>query len=507
MNFKGGSYEVEMTDGNIDSIFFCNDPNYFPPGFYRGLCSPGTSGFLTAGNINGASIQRPYLVIKTLNPAFVVEPFKPQFVTLNAAPASALPRPSSGFKDDSATLYYNLNTTDIQEYKITRYIFNRTYNKTQRERFKSEVVPGVYQYVFPTYVAPGAPFAFRPVSLSSTIFPMVEGYAEINRSPQGVEFTQVNENKWNKDGFVELSYLRPNIIRWAGMRPTNVYSSVDKLYFSLKALVEPADPENSKLVETPTIFPEFETRLDLETGEAPKLLLSSPYVTQYTLAPIFPSGTRAMVELNLERDLQNSAISHDSSTRKFQIPVIVMNRYSDYVSIDLAKTSQNGILSDPDKDGHNNLTEWILGSNGADRGSIPTPPTPAPYQAVTIIGTPTIFGSYFGFNVDVQKITIPKVKYYLQRSLDRGKTWQPFETGYYLTDGSFSETAPVDTFGFILPYNWSVQKVATTVRGVTSVEYQVRSGIRNTAPSATIPTMQPPGTLSDLYRVKIVLKD
>ena len=106
----------------------------------------------------------------------------------------------------------------------------------------------------------------------------------------------------------------------------------------------------------------------------------------------------------------------------------------------------------------------------------------------------------------VQKDTVPKVTYLLQRSLDQGKTWQPFKNGYYLTDGSYSATPPTDQFGFFLPFNWSVQKVTTIVRGITYVQYEVRSGIRNTNINATIPTSQPPGTLGDLYRVKIILK-
>ena len=500
VNFKGGSYDIQMTDGSVSTISFCDDPNYFPPGTYPGRCSPGTSGFLSSGSINGATIQRPYLVITSLTPAYVIEPFKPQYVTLNAAPASTLPRPSAGFKDDSATVYYNLNTTSIAEFKISRYFNSSNYDKSQRDKFQSQIVPGVYNYVFPAFVRPGEDFVFRPAAIAATIYPMVEGYQVINNTPQGVKFTSVNNDRWNKDGFIELSYLRPNVIKWQGMNPANVFAAVDSLYFSLRALVDNSNPENSPLVQKESIFPAF------DNGGESQVLLRNPYQTQFTIPPIFPSGTRAMVELRLQRNFQTGAVTYDLSNRRFQIPVIVVNRYTDYVDIDLSQTKQQDLLSDPDMDGYNNLNEWILGSNGDDRGSIPVPPTPAAFQAVNIIGGPTIFGSYFGYNVKVQNDTIPKVTYILQRSLDQGKTWQPFKNGYYLTDGSYSVTPPTDQFGFLLPYNWSVQKVTTIVRGVTYVQYEVRSGIPNTNLNATIPTIQPPGTLGDLYRVKIVLK-
>lgn len=483
IKFKGGSFDTVLTDGSVESIFPCNDPNYFPPGTYIGVCSPGTAGFLSSGSINGADIQRPYLVVTSLTPAFSIEPFKPQFVTLAAAPASTLPRPSAGFKDDSATIYYNLNTTEIQEYKITRYFQTKNYTKSEREKFQSEIVPGVYQYIFPGIVPVGDDFKFRPAPISATIYPMVEGYTKLNNTFQGVKFTSVNNNKWN-NGFIELSYFRPNVIQWEGMTPNTVFAGVDNLYFSLRALRDPKNPDGSSLVEREAIFPAF------DNGGDSRVLLQNPYQSQFTIPPIFPSGTKAMVELQLQRDFQTGGVTYDFSSRKFQIPVIVVNRYTEYQDINLAKTKpkEKDLLADPDKDGYNNLNEWILGSNGADRGSIPIPPIPAPYQAENIVGQPTPIGSYFGFNVTVQNATVPRVSYTLQRSTDQGKTWQ-----------KFTEDA-----------NWTVERVRTIIRNVVYNQIQVRSKIMVPL-DKQIPTnpnwyVEPPGTLSDIYRVKITLK-
>ncbi len=505
IKFRGGSFDVEMTDGAVESIFFCNDPNYFAPGVYNGLCSPGTSGFLLNGSINGATIQRPYLVVTSLTPAFIVEPFKPLLVTLASAPASTLQRPSGGFRDDSASIFYNLNTTETEEFKITRYFFNKNYRKNDRDKFESEVVPGVYQYIFPGIVRSGEEFVFRPAPIAANVYPMVEGFTKKNNTEQGVKFTSVNNNKWNPDGFIELSYLTPNIIKWEGMDPTTVFAGVDSLYFSLRALRNPDSPEKSTLVEKEAIFPGFDNDKDS------RVLLRNPYQNSFTVPPIFPSGTRAMVELQLQRNFKTGGVTYDFSSRKFQIPVIVVNRYTDYLGLSLANSNQKNLLSDPDGDNYNNLNEWILGSSGSDPASIPVPPTPADFQAETIIGTPTPFGSYFGFNVPIQRDTVPKVKYVLQRSLDQGKTWEEFKEGYYLEDGSFTTVPLVDytfpDFPIILtPHEWGVRKVTTVVRGITYVQFEVRSGIVNTTANATIPTVQPPGALGDLYRVKIVLQ-
>jgi hypothetical protein len=499
--FKGGSFDVTLTDGHVTSIFGCDDPNYFPPGFYVGRCSPGTAGYLSYGNIGSATVQRPYLVLTELAPAVAIAPKVPDFVSLTAAPASDLRRPAGGFSDDSASVYYNLHTPGtIREYELTGYFLNREYNQDQRSKFEGEIVPGAYRYSFPRLGRPSL-----PAPITAVIYPMPEGYGRLNNQKVGVQFTQVNENNWVKGGFLEMSYSRPNQFQWRGITPSNTFAAVDKLYFSLRAMRNPADAQNSDVIRSSAIFPAFVTG----TENVSRVQLRSPYVTSFITPPILPSGTKAIAELEIERDFKTGGVTYDFSRRRFQLPVTVIDRYSDYAELDLATAKNKALLADPDKDGYNNLTEWILESDGSEVASIPEMPVPEPFQAVDIVGGPTPIGSYFGFNVTIKEGTNPKVSYILQRSLDQGRTWRNFRSGYYFPDGSYATPDnPPDLDGLGNPLDdvtWSVRKVRTIERGIETYQIQVRSGIIDYTQDNNY-QLEPPGTQGDLYRVKIVLK-
>ena len=471
ISFKGGSFGIQLQDGSVSSIEFCDDPNYLPPG---NGCA--TSGFLSAGNINGATPQRPYLAITELKEAVAIEPSAAEAIQLIAAPASILPRPSGGFTDDSATVYYNLHTTDVREYKLTRYFLNRTYSKNQRSKFDQEIVVGSYRYSFPRLGNPNI-----PAPLTAVIFPMPEGLSTLNNKTSGFQFTRVNQNKWNEQGYVELNYHAPNILQWEGLNPSTVFAGVDRLYISLRGLRNPKNPDNSATVGSSAIFPAF------NSGTDPRVSLPNPYAGRFTLPPIFPVGTSAVVELELDREFQTGGVTYDFSTRKFQIPVVVVSRYSDFAKTAFgSKKKKTGILADNDGDGFNNLTEWTLDSDPADGGNTPPLLEPANFQAVNVIGGPTRFRSYFGFNVPVKENTDPNVVYTLQRSFDQGKTWATFISDFQ---------------------DWSVERVTTVIRGIVSTEIQVRSLVLNPDLDGTIPTIQPPGTLTDVYRVKVTLAE
>ena len=476
VNFKGGSFNIRLNDGSVETIGICNDPNYYPPGsLLVSICSPGTSGFLSAGNINGATAQRPYLVVTELNAAIAVAPGAAEKIQLLAAPTSTLPRPSGGFTDDSAAVYYNLHTTEIREYGLTGYFLNRNYSKGQRSKFEREIVVGSYRYSFPRLGNPN-----MPAPITAVIFPMPEGFATLNNRTSGFQFTRVNQNKWNEQGFVELNYHEPNVLQWEGLNPSTVFAGVDRLFISLRGLRNPKNPDDSATVGGEAIFPAF------NTGSDPRVLLPNPYAGRFTLPPIFPVGTSAVVELELDRGFQTGGVTYDFSTRKFQIPVVVVSRYSDFSKTAFGEKKKTGILADNDRDGFNNLTEWTLDSDPADGGNTPRSLEPANFQAVTIFGFPTFIGSYFGFNVPVKKNTDPKVEYTLQRSLDQGKTWSTFISDFQ---------------------DWSVERVTTVIRGITSTEIQVRSLVPNPDPDGTIPTIQPLGTFTDIYRVKVTLAE
>ncbi|RYD64908.1 MAG: hypothetical protein EOP84_32355 [Verrucomicrobiaceae bacterium] len=169
--------------------------------------------------------------------------------------------------------------------------------------------------------------------------------------------------------------------------------------------------------------------------------------------------------------------------------MIVIDRYAEYADTYLANLTKTkkDILSDPDKDGYNNLTEWILESDGSDAGSVPPVIRPAAYDDYDPFGLFVRVNSYFGFNINVKLETVPRVDYILQRSKDQGKTWTTFKS---------------DT-------DWRVGRVTTVERGVTTTQIRVRSRVQAEGDPDDLllinPYVQPPGTLGDMYRVKVSL--
>ena len=501
MTFAGGSFDINFSDGSVVSIGGCNFVKYYPPGFFIGICTLGTTGFLTSGTINGATLAFPYLLVTGVNPAQVVAPRRANLVKLSAAPASSLPRPSGGFSDNSASLYFNLNTVgNIREYILTHYDAKRTYGKGQRERFREQIVPGVYHYSFPRLSNP-----ILPATIAATIYPMAEGFAKRNNVEEGFKFTNVNGSKFNKDGFVELSYIRPNTIQWNQLPPSIVFPGADSLFFSIRVIKEQENPKSATVTvdrfsgRQQAIFPSFTNDGD------PRVLLASPLVTQFVTPPVFEGGTKGVVEVQLARYFQTGGVTYDFSDRKFQIPVVVVNRYSEYQELIIEKSKSNSeILKDTDGDGYNNLNEWILDSSAADAGSVPVAPTarsvPILYD-FDYLDYFFFFGSYrvireqyYGFTIDQKLGTKPGVVYTLQRSKDKGKTWKKFVS---------------DT-------DWSVRKVSfapgagsAKANSPKRVQIWVESKYNTAGTLILTPGLEtqgaPPGTQNDRYRVKITL--
>ncbi|MEO5713871.1 MAG: hypothetical protein ABIT37_10330 [Luteolibacter sp.] len=495
-NFRGGTFNVDISDGDGIYVGGCARSAYWPPNVPLDPCPGGSTAYLLFGNIDGAFATGGirYYWVTSVIPAIIIEPRRPDLVYLAAAPASDLKRPSKGFADGSFALYYNLHTTDVSEYIISRYTNARMYGAKQRDKFEAEIVPGVYHYILPRLHYPNLKAA-----LSTVIYPMAEGLQTINKQKVGFDFTFDDSRSWSKNGFVELSYSKPNIITWKGLTPSNVFAQVDSLYFSMRVMINP-NKANSALdlydddnFVPQSIFPGF------LTGNDPRILMKNPYVTSITLPPIFPSGTRAMVELELDRNFQTGGVSYDYSTRRFQIPVVVVNRYSEYAELSFENLSGSAdLLADFDKDGYNNLTEWILDSRAEDNTSVPIPPFAIIHpdvfnNDVTLPNQPRLVrAAYFGFTVDEKLETIPDVVYAVQRSRDFGKTWQVM-------------TSDAD---------WSVRRVRIAAGALPgSQREQAKAQIRVESKRSVIDPLtfistpvQPPGTASDLYRVKITKK-
>lgn len=474
VNFSGGDFQINFRDGSVTSVPFCNWVQYYPPGFFRGVCAQGTTGLITGSGLNAEPVDYPYLLVTGLQNAIAVEPRKPELVFLKAAPASDLERPLTGFRDNSLSIFYNLHTVTVSEYIISSYSAQYRYNKKQRQKFDNEIVPGVYYYSFPRLNRPNLAAAIAPV-----IYPMAEGRIKRNNKVDGFEFTQVNNKnlKWVKKGFVEIGTNQPTTISWKGLSPSTVFPVTDELYIALRPMQDSKNPRSPTGATRESIFPPFENNRD------PRVVLPNPFVKSYTLPPIFRSGTRAIAEMSLQRDFKTGGVTYDFSSRKFQIPVIFIDRYTEYADLFFKNKKAPDILVDTDKDGFNNLTEWILDSNANNASSVPQTLTPEPLLPIV----DPIFGrlgtTNFGFDVERKLDTIPRVKYILQRSTNRGRTWKTFTS-----DG-----------------NWSVEFFRYVDSGNTYVDIQVRSQVESTPAVFPPRFVQPPGTEGHLYRVKVLL--
>jgi hypothetical protein len=389
-------------------------------------------------------------------------------------------RPATGFVDESYGVYYNLHESNsVVESIISRYTFTQEYSPTQNKKFNDEVVPGVYHYTFPRLKN-----EIVKVPISPVIYPMPDAYAIVNKQKTGVKF--VNTNRWSKKGFMELSYIKPNVIKWTGFTPSNVYAGVDALHFSVRYISDPKNPKSKVVTVDPvtgespaSLFPAY------VNGGDPRVTLPNPYINSFTLPPTLKSGARAVVELELDRFFQTGGVTYDFSTRKFQLPVEVVNRYTDYADVRFDGSTNNiDVLDDPDKDGFNNMTEWILGSRAEDKFSVPVEPVPVNHNDNYFYYWFYYYYNYFrpqwfGFLVDKVQRNVPAVRYTLQRSTDKGITWSTFESDS----------------------NWLV---TNTPEGIL-VESRIISDNGTANIFGDDLYIQPPGTEGDRYRVKITL--
>lgn len=466
-DFYGGTFVAQLRDGAGVVVGGCARPLYWPPNIPLDPCPGGSTAYVLFGTALETN-PGPYFWMTDVIPALVVQSRRPELCLLKAAPASDLPRPYAGFKDDSLGIYYNLlDPANVREHVITRYDFTRNYKAGQRQKLEDEIVPGVYHFTFPRLNNPTI-----KVPISPTIYPMPEGLAEKNNQKVGV---RINENKnWTKSGFMELSYIKPNTIQWSGFDPSVVYAGVDTLYFSLRYLTNPDDPTSTVSYYDPvrreqpaSVFPSY------VSGSDPRIQLVTPYVTSFTLPPVFRSGTTAVVELELQRGFATGGVSFDLSNRKFQIPIMIVNRYTDYQDLRFPQTTKKtALLDDYDNDGFNNLTEWILGSRGEDPQSTPVNPVPIAHAAVINSNLEIVDPEYFGFTVIKQRQTRPKnIRQILQYSTNGGKTWKRMRTDA----------------------NWLVTETAGDIR----VESRIYS-------EGLIP-VQPPDAVGHIYRMKVTL--
>jgi hypothetical protein len=191
-------------------------------------------------------------------------------------------------------------------------------------------------------------------------------------------------------------------------------------------------------------------------------------------------------------------VTFDASTRKFQIPVVVVNRYSEYAEVTFENAkSKVSLLEDYDNDGYNNLNEWILDSNASDASSIPEAPiaraNPEELNEEPVVPR-IVRAAYFGFTVVKKLETVPAVKYTLQRSRDDGVTWEKFAT-----DDDWSVTSVRLSAGAFPRRERDPEQIEIRVESKVREEIDLGGGLIIEGEQ-----IQPPGTENDIYRVKIV---
>ena len=408
VKFDGGIYNLLIRDGRLDFIPGCASFFYFPPGTPG--CTPGATGFLTAGDIDGDGLEDPgtYFSVTNIAPATFLKPFQAEDVLLISAPPSALPRPLAGLTNRSKSLFFNIQTQFVRQYDITNYAFNRQYTSAERGRFDKELVPGSYIYSFPAVASP-----IIPVNLAINQFAKLEGFRKKNNQKVGFRFIDVTYD----DGFAVLNPFVINTFKWEGNSPTFITPGADFLYLSIKQLQDPTDPASDPDRQSPPVFPNF-------TGPAvTRVLLPSPLNTSYIFAPNFLiPGATGLLDLEFYINRSTNSVTTENSIRRFRLPVKVSNPFVVPPPPNVASSVFSDANADFDKDGVSNFDEWVFGSDRNNPLSIPFMPklafassTSTPISPLAQLSEIPTSGAW-EFKVAKKKNPVPKLKYEIQRS-------------------------------------------------------------------------------------------
>ena len=440
--FEGAVFGMDVRDGIAIFIAGCDFPFFT---FSTGTCAPGTTGWVSRGLENDPLLNGlgPYFTITDISPALLIRPFDAQSVRLVAAPPSLLPRPLTGFEDESLNVFFDLTTNFIRQYAITSYTFGREYAAGERSRFDGEVVPGTYRYNFPSLNSTTV-----PAVLSVNQFPMLDGYRKVNNQPQGLRFTNVTYD----DGFAVLDPFALNTLTWEGNASNFISPSLDQAYISIKPLENPADPLSDPVIynglgpvilvppgifiENPTIplFPSVAPT----GGIIPRVLLPNALDKSFVLPPNFiDPGQTGVLDLEFIVFRPTSSLIYERATRRFRMPVRVTNPFDGFITAALppgTTPAKKAASYDFDGDGMSNFDEWVFGSDPAKAHSVPKPPSVS-FNTASTGGTgsglstnnqqtrsdgKTEATSEGALEYKVAKLTntVPKLKYAIEYSAD-----------------------------------------------------------------------------------------
>jgi hypothetical protein len=460
--FEAGAFSIDVRDGNAV---------YTPPGCFSFTffnpsipCPLGATGYVVFGDFTGDGINDSgvYFSISQITSAAILQPFAPSDAKLISAPPSLLPRPLSGFVDESSTLYYNLFSSLIQKYDITILELDRVYNSAERNTFDREIVPGTYLFNFKKLVNPFSTVDSPPVALELNLFPALDGFRKINNVKQGFRF----KNVIYQDGFALLDPLELNTLEWEGNTISFIAPAADLLYLSIKPLDDPDDPTSDAVTYNglgqfelnplydgaPSgLFPGPFTAVDADgdyeyiinstlplfpTFAGPnvtRVYLPIPLVQEYILPPNFIApGQTGVIDLEFILNRPTTAVIADRSTRRFRLPVRIVTIFRTAIAARLPATAtalQKSENYDYDGDGSSNFAEWAFGSDPANASSSPSFSSAVTKVEAFEVGISTRDGSdatpESGLRYEIAKLVnpVPALTYSIEFSSDM-KTWE-----------------------------------------------------------------------------------
>jgi len=412
VDFTGGQHLVFVRDGQV-AYDGCRAPFFFPP---TTDCPLGSTGFLSGGDINGDGIDDggTYLSVTQVAAAQLIEPARPDKVLLVSAPPTGLPRPSAGFANTSALLFFNIRTPVIRQFKMSQYFFNRVYTAGQRTQFDDNFVQGTYRYAFPVVNKPTVPF-----TVDFNYFGGIDGFREVNNQKRGFRFNGFTF----VGGFAQIDPSVPNTVRWQGNTADKVSLTSDRATFSIQPLLVPGDPLSDPDLAATPIFPPFAAPGVIE------VTLPTPVTMEYNLPPgLIPLGTTGLLKVTIVRN--RGTVVSDRSITSFSVPVQFQPPGSPAIVAAIfiasklpptATVADKAYNNDYDGDGVSNFAEWVFNSDPGSASSVPVAPRlafEAP-EAGTVISTKAdgSSGSWV-FRVAKRENADPALTYAIERSTD-----------------------------------------------------------------------------------------
>ncbi|MCF7731894.1 MAG: hypothetical protein K9N23_09405 [Akkermansiaceae bacterium] len=371
--FREGVFGVLLWDGNwvVEPCAGNGGAVYMGPSI---ICPLGTTAFLVGGDADSDGVRDDftYWSVSSVIPAAVIEPNLPGGCSLYSAPPSKLPRPIGAFIDMTDTLYYDIQTEAVTEYRLPEYVFGIDY--ATRNEMDQQIVTGRYEFAWPRLGAPE-----DRVMIPVQYYPIPEGRIKRSNVWQGFSFTKLNgRNLIWEGGFVRMDPRVGNLFEWQGNNADTIFPSADTLYMDMSRL-EPApvgDPTRP-IIPGDTFYPGF-----VAPGTS-RVLLANPLVHEGVIPPGMipiagavgsPPDGEAMLRVALERVAPTSTVAYDLSSRTYELPITFANTYEGWAAVRFPIGTPSSVRAaggDPDGDGFTNFQEWPANTDPMNPASKP----------------------------------------------------------------------------------------------------------------------------------------